>query len=70
LHLRTADEMIDAFVDQYILTDDDIDNAIHNTIEVAEKCAAFEIKKQKIFLPKVPGYNVKNTSDYLYDTLL
>jgi len=51
--------MIDAFVDQYILTDDDIDNAIHNTIEVAEKCAAFEIKKQKIFLPKVPGYNVK-----------
>jgi len=67
LHLRTADEMIEAFTNQNILTDDDIDDAIYNTIEVAEKCAAFEIKKQKIFLPKVPGYNVKNTSDYLYD---
>ena len=67
LHLRTADEMIEAFINQNVLTEDDIDDAIYNTIEVAEKCAAFEIKKQKIFLPKVPGYNVKNVSDYLYD---
>ena len=67
LHLRTADEMVKAFIEQDILSDNQIKNVLFNTIEVAERCTAFEIKKQKIFLPKVIGYNTKDESQFLYD---
>jgi uracil-DNA glycosylase family 4 len=70
LHLKTADEMIDAFIKQDTLSDSQINKAMINTIEVAEKCAEFEIKKQSIYLPKVPGYNLNNEdeiSKFLYN---
>lgn len=68
LHLRTADEMFEAFIEQNILSDKQIKESLFNTIEVAEKCASFKIEKQKIYLPKVPGYEyVENESDFLYE---
>ncbi len=70
LYLKSANEMFDAFIKQDILSYTEIENALYNTIEIAEKCSSFEIKKQEIFLPKVSGYNIENESDFLYGLCL
>ena len=56
LYLRKPTEMFQAFLKQKCLTKNQILEAMSNTIEVAEKCADFRIKKQKIYLPEVPEY--------------
>ena len=56
LHLRTADEMFQAFRKQGILDGDEIDCAMTNTLEVARKCCGFKIEKKEISLPGVRGY--------------
>lgn len=65
-HLRSEDEMISAFKKQGILRSVEIDEALDSTIEIAKKCSDFRIKKQDIFLPKVPEYADKK-SDFLLD---
>lgn len=65
LYLRTADEMIEAFRSQGMLDNRQIRQSIKNTIEVAEKCSSFRIKKQEIYLPTVPGYENVDCSDFL-----
>jgi len=53
LHLRSSQEMISAFHRQNILPGEIVRQALKNTIEVAEKCSGFRIKKKKIRLPEV-----------------
>ncbi len=65
LCLRTADEMIDAFNTQDVLDNRQIRQAIKNTVEIAEKCKDFRIRKQDIYLPTVPGYENVDCSDFL-----
>lgn len=55
-HLRSIQEMKDEFLVQDVLNRNQIDKAIALTGEVAEKCKDFFIKKQGIYLPKVPGF--------------
>lgn len=56
LYLRSADEMVEEFRKQGILSDDDIADAMENTLKVARKCCDFRIKKQGISLPLVRKY--------------
>jgi len=54
LHLRSEKEMIKAFQRQDQFADKEIADAMANTINVAEKCAGFQIPKQNISFPKIP----------------
>lgn len=67
LHLRSEKEMIDAFRQQEILSDYDIQESLESTIEIAEKCKGFSIKKQDIYLPKVPAYKNADPEEFLMD---
>jgi DNA polymerase-3 subunit alpha len=63
LHLRRAKEMIKAldkfgFYEKKYLT---------NTLEVAEKCGDFRIKKRDIELPHVPGINPDREDEILFE---
>ncbi|MFA5355251.1 MAG: DNA polymerase III subunit alpha [Candidatus Paceibacterota bacterium] len=53
LYLKTEGEMRRAFKEQNLLSTPEYLEAINNTIEVAEKCSGFEIKKKDIWLPEV-----------------
>lgn len=57
LHLRTADEMDEAFEIQGQFHRRVYLGAMRNTIKIAKRCWAFRIPKQQIFLPSVPGYD-------------
>ena len=53
LFLRSAQQMKDAFQEQGVLTKSQYLLAMRNTVEIAEKCSNFRIKKQDIFLPSI-----------------
>ena len=53
LHLRSEEEMKDAFLKQDILTKIQISMAMRNTMEIAKKCSSFRIKKKDVWLPEV-----------------
>ncbi len=53
LHMRTAREMIRAFRKQGDFTQDEVETALKNTLEIAKKCSGFHIPKQDIDLPKL-----------------
>jgi len=51
-HLTTRREMVFAFrKHNHIFTKEQIEESLNNTVEVAEKCCDFRIKKQEISLP-------------------
>jgi len=61
LHLRTADEMIEAFQKQGDWSENIILEGMKNTIKIARQCFQFRIPKQEISLPRSPlAQNVKN----------
>jgi len=66
LHLKTPAEMFQAFLKQNSLTKNEILRAMNNTIEIAEKCAGFRIKRQKIHLPEVPEYAGQDKAEILW----
>lgn len=70
LHLRSKQEMNDAFIRQDVLSRKEIDEAIDITIEIAEKCKDFAIKKQSIYLPNVPGLEKEDPDKFIYDYAL
>lgn len=70
LHLRSEEEMINAFADQNILNINEIEESIETTIEIAEKCKDFSIKKQNIYLPNVPGLEKEDPNKFIYDYAL
>jgi len=51
LYLRSANEMQRMFEKQQIFDDKQIQSAIDMTIEIAEKCSSFEIRKIPVHLP-------------------
>ena len=52
LYLRTEDEMYDAFIAEGYWSKEFIDEALDNTIKVAEMCEGFTIPKLSISLPE------------------
>lgn len=66
LYLKSADEMIQSFYDQDQLTDEEIEEAMATTIEVAEKCCDFRIDQVPIKLPKVR----ENGEEYIREICL
>lgn len=70
LHVRTSEEMIDAFFTQGLLSDNEIEEAMRSTIEIAQKCCNFRIKKQDIYLPIPPGFEGVNIEKYLWKELV
>ncbi|OGC76261.1 hypothetical protein A2619_02295 [candidate division WWE3 bacterium RIFOXYD1_FULL_39_9] len=63
LHLRTADEMLQAFEKQGDFTKREVYKAIERTVQIAERCSNFEIKKQNISLPNLP-YKISEQSEF------
>lgn len=53
LHLRTPEEMYDAFVEQDMFSRKQIREAMETSMEIAEKCEDFFIPKQEIHLPQI-----------------
>ncbi|MBU0847513.1 DNA polymerase III subunit alpha [Patescibacteria group bacterium] len=53
LFLRSIQQMKEAFQVQGVLTKLEYLIAMRNTIEIAEKCSNFKIKRQDIFLPSI-----------------
>jgi len=62
-HLKSVDEMIEAFKIQKQFKRKDYEEAIYNTIEVANKCSDFKIEKREVELPKI---NIQNGSSEQY----
>lgn len=56
LYLRSVDEMVQEFKVQDILNNEEINDAMKNTLEIAEKCCNFRIEKQTMSLPRAKGY--------------
>lgn len=56
LYLKSEQEMLDTFRQQNVLTAHQAKKAIWGTLDVADRCSHFKIKKLKVNLPKVPGY--------------
>ena len=65
LFLRSEAEMKEAFKAQGVLSKGQYLSAIANTIEVAEKCCNFEIKKRDIWLPSVRGIKDVDEPEFL-----
>jgi len=53
LHLRTPEEMFDAFIEQGIFTKREIRKAMEFSLEIAEKCEDYTIPKLDIKLPRI-----------------
>lgn len=65
LYLRSADEMAQLFKEQGALPPSFYLKAIKNTMEVARKCEGFEIEQHPVELPKVPGYEDRDETNFL-----
>ena len=70
LHLRTADEMYDATMEQGHFNSEIIKTAMANTKIIAEKCCNFRIPQQEIFLPMPPMFEGKDENKELYKLCL
>jgi uracil-DNA glycosylase family 4 len=68
LHLRSEKEMRDVFSSQGVLSTKEVDEAISTTQEIAEKCSSFAIKRQDVYLPKVPSFENIDPDEYIYTT--
>lgn len=69
LHLKSADEMISGFNKQGVLTKHQINNAMNNTIKIAEECCNFNIEKRDISLPDPPGFDHDENFDQALNDL-
>jgi DNA polymerase-3 subunit alpha len=56
LFLRSESQMFDAFVEQDVLTDNEIKRALRRTITVAKLCENFRIEKQEVYLPSIKNF--------------
>jgi DNA polymerase-3 subunit alpha len=60
LHLRSAEEMVDAFQEQDFYPEETWRLALSNTVRVAKMCGPFQIRKRQINLPTVPKHEGKD----------
>lgn len=70
LHLRTENEMIKMFERQGIFNENQITQAMKNTITIAKKCSNFRIPKLEISLPTPPIFRGKDENECLRDLCL
>lgn len=54
--LCSPEYMVEKFREQGILTEEEINTAMANTLEIAEKCKDFRIEKKEILLPMPPQF--------------
>jgi len=69
LHLRSEQEMAQAFVTQGVLPEDEWRQAMSNTMEIARMCSGFEIKKLDVSLPKASGYEDRDETQLLTEII-
>lgn len=69
LHLKTREEMVDAFLKQRSLPPKIFQRALDRTIEVAEKCNGYTIEKIDVVLPKVPGYEDRDETELMHELI-
>lgn len=65
LHLRSEIEMQKAFERQGQFKEGEIQEALENTIKIAEQCCNFRIPKQEISLPRPPFIEDKNENELM-----
>lgn len=70
LFIRDEDEFKWAFKQQDEVPETTVNRAIKRSIELAEKCSSFEIKKQEVSLPSVPGYEDEDEDKMLWSLIL
>lgn len=68
LYLRSEKEMVNSFIEQGILNDAEIKEAIWTTNEIAKKCEFF-IQKKSIYLPVPPAFANTDIEAYLWKEL-
>lgn len=66
LYLRTANEMREAFRQQHVLLEEEIEAALDWTEDIADKCT-FAIEKKTISLPTIPGYEGVDPGKFIWD---
>lgn len=70
-HLRSYSEMVKAFSKFDCFSRKEIEEALHNTLEIVDKCKDFKIKRKNIFLPTVPGFedmSLKKQGEHIWKT--
>ena len=70
LHLRSETEMKKAFERQAQFKEKEVQEALENTIKIAEQCCNFRIPKQEINLPKPPFISDKDENVLLDELCL
>ncbi len=65
-YLRSEDEMRRAFARQNVLSESKVDEALSTTMEIAQKCT-FQIQKQDICLPALPGHENTDAGKFIWD---
>jgi DNA polymerase-3 subunit alpha len=67
LYLRSPDEMLSCFLQQKNLSRSEIRSSMANTMEIANLCSGFRIKKREVWLPTVPGYEGVDPGSFLWE---
>ena len=68
--LKSADEMLETFKRQGILTEEEAKSALRKTLLIAKNCGDFRIPKKGISLPKPPNLEVENENEYFRNLCL
>ena len=67
LHLRSVDEMIDAFKAQGVVEESIYLQAMENTVAIAGLCAKFRIEGRPVALPKAHGYEDRDETELMWE---
>jgi len=69
LHLRSADEMAQAFQVQAVLAEPIWRKAMAQTMEVAGLCNGYTVERMQVELPKVHGYEDRDETDLMWEII-
>lgn len=67
LHLRSADEMVQAFIRQSCLEPSVWQNAMYRTMEVAALCNGYTVERMPVELPRVHGHGDRDETDLMWE---
>jgi DNA polymerase-3 subunit alpha len=69
LHLRSNDEMAEAFTQQGCLDQQVWIDAMHRTMEVAGLCNGYTVERMPVELPRVHGHGDRNETDLMWEII-
>lgn len=69
LYLKSEEEMIQAFQEQNCVPKNLYLPAMERTMEIAEVCGDFRIRKRKVILPKVYGYEHRDETELMRELI-